>query len=87
MTSYVVAGAANERAAHLRETQQPVRLDNGRRHVTEVIDRRSSVLLELGLGGQRLPELNLIPIRVIDPGKATVGFIHSFGVNLYPLLF
>src|SRR6266852_1516468 len=36
----------------------------------------------LGLCGQRLPELNLIPIRVIDPGKATVGFIHSFGVNL-----
>jgi len=41
----------------------------------------------LGLCGQRLPELNLIPIRVIDPGKATVGFIHSFGVNLYSLLF
>jgi hypothetical protein len=41
----------------------------------------------LGLCGQRLPELDLIPIRVIDPGKATVGFIHSFGVNLYSLLF
>ncbi len=41
----------------------------------------------LGLCGQRLPELNLISIRVIDPGKATVGFIHSFGVNLYTLLF
>ena len=41
----------------------------------------------LGLCGQRLPELNLIPIRVIDPGKATVGFIHSFGVNLYSFLF
>jgi hypothetical protein len=41
----------------------------------------------LGLCGQRLPELNLIPIQVIDPGKATVGFIHSFGVNLYSLLF
>src|SRR5436853_7882434 len=40
----------------------------------------------LGLCG-RLPELNLIPIQVIDPGKATVGFIHSFGVNLYALLF
>jgi len=40
----------------------------------------------LGLGGWRLPELNLIPIQVIDPGKATVGFIHSFGVNLYSLL-
>ena len=40
----------------------------------------------LGLCG-RLPELNLIPIRVIDPGKAAVGFIHSFGVNLYSLLF
>ena len=53
----------------------------------EVIDRRSSLLLELGLCGQRLPELNLIPIQVIDPGKATVGFIHSFGVNLYSLLF
>ena len=41
----------------------------------------------LGLCGQRLPQLNLIPIQVIDPGKATVGFIHSFGVNLYSLLF
>ncbi len=41
----------------------------------------------LGLCGQRLPELNLIAIRVIDPGKATVGFIHSFGVDLYSLLF
>src|SRR5215471_20302046 len=40
-----------------------------------------------GLCGQRLPELNLIPVRVIDPGKATVGFIHSFGVNLYSFLF
>jgi hypothetical protein len=41
----------------------------------------------LGLCGQRLPELNLIPIQVIDPRKATVGFVHSFGVNLYSLLF
>ena len=41
----------------------------------------------LGLCGQRLPKLNLISIQVIDPGKATVGFIHSFGVNLYSLLF
>jgi len=41
----------------------------------------------LWLCGQRLPELNLIPVQVIDPGKATVGFIHSFGVNLYALLF
>src|ERR1017187_6773455 len=41
----------------------------------------------LGLCGRRLPELNLIPIQVIDPGKATVGFTHSFGVNLYSLLF
>src|SRR5208282_674945 len=41
----------------------------------------------LGLCGHWLPELNLIPLRVIDPGKATVGFIHSFGVNLYALLF
>ena len=41
----------------------------------------------LGLCGRRLPELNLIPIQVIDPGKATVGFIPSFGVNLYSLLF
>src|ERR1035437_302136 len=40
----------------------------------------------LGLCG-RLPELNLIPVQVIDPGKATVGFIPSFGVNLYSLLF
>src|SRR5262249_29403532 len=35
----------------------------------------------------RLPELNLIPIQVIDPGKAAVGFIHSFVVNLYSLFF
>jgi hypothetical protein len=41
----------------------------------------------LALRGQRLLELNLIPIQVTDPGKATVGFIHSFGVNLYALLF
>jgi len=41
----------------------------------------------LGLCGQWLPELNLVPIQIIDPGKATVGFIHSFGVNLYSLLF
>ena len=40
----------------------------------------------LGLCG-RLPQLNLIPVQVIDPGKATVGFIQSFGVNLYSLLF
>ena len=43
--------------------------------------------MPLGLCGQRLPELNLVPIQVIDPGKATVGFIHSFGVNLDSLLF
>ena len=36
--------------------------------------------------GLRLPELNLVPIQVIDPGKAAIGFVHSFGVNLYPLL-
>ena len=41
----------------------------------------------LGLCGCRLPELNLIPIRVIDPSKATEGLIHPFGVNLYSLLF
>jgi len=41
----------------------------------------------LGLCGQRLPELNLIPILVIDPGKATVGFIRWSGINLYSLLF
>ena len=38
------------------------------------------------LCGRRLPQLNLIPIQVIDPGKATVGFIHSFGVDLDSLL-
>jgi hypothetical protein len=27
--------------------------------------------VQLGLGG-RLPEFNLIPIQIIDPGKATV---------------
>src|ERR1700722_7936560 len=41
----------------------------------------------LWLFGQRLPELNLVSIRVIDPGKAAVGFIHSLVVNLYALLF
>ena len=35
----------------------------------------------------RLPELNLIPIQIIDPGKATVVFIHSFWIDLYSLLF
>ena len=40
-----------------------------------------------GLCGQRLPELDLISIQVIDPGKAAVGFIQSFGVDLYSLLF
>src|ERR1700746_3533056 len=58
-----------------------------RRQVTGVIDRRSRLWLELGLCGQRLPEFDLVPIQVIDPGKATVGFVHSFGVNLYSLLF
>jgi len=38
-----------------------------------------------GLCG-RLPEFNLIPIHIVDPGKVTVGFVHSFGVNLYSLL-
>ena len=41
----------------------------------------------LGLCRQRLPELDFIPVQVIDPGKAAVGFIHSFGVDLYSLLF
>jgi len=41
----------------------------------------------LGLSRRRLPEFNLISIQVIDPGKATIGFIPSFGVNLYSLLF
>lgn len=41
----------------------------------------------LGLCGQWLPELNLIPVQVVDPGEATVGFIHSSVVNLHPLLF
>ena len=36
---------------------------------------------------RRLPELDLIPVQIIDPGKATVGFIHAFGIDLYPLLF
>jgi hypothetical protein len=40
-----------------------------------------------GLCGQRLPKLDFVSIRVIDPGKATVGFIHTFVVNLYALLF
>jgi len=43
---------------------------------------RQSVLHKSGLCGQRLPELNLVPIQIIDPGKSTVGFIHSLGVNL-----
>jgi hypothetical protein len=41
----------------------------------------------LGLCGRRLPELNLIPIQVIDPGKATVGFIpFVWGQSLLPLV-
>jgi hypothetical protein len=54
-------------------------------------ERHSSVLKiskpECGMASeQRLPELNLVPVRVIDPGKATVGFVHSVGVDLYSLL-
>ena len=56
-------------------------------NVLRLRDRTKVQWKALGLCGQRLPELNLIPIQVIDPGKATVGFIHSFGVNLYSLLF
>jgi hypothetical protein len=44
---------------------------------------RSLRISPLWLCGRRLPKLNLIAIQVIDPGKAAVGFIHSFGVNLY----
>ena len=40
----------------------------------------------LGLGG-RLPELDLVPIRVINPGKLTVRSIHPLVVNLYSLFF
>ena len=40
----------------------------------------------LGLRGQRLPELNLIPIHVIDPGKPAIRFIHPLVVNLDTLL-
>jgi hypothetical protein len=51
-------------------------------------DRRSKCSGNpLGLCGRRLPQLDLVSIEVIDPGKATVGFIHSFGVDLYALLF
>ena len=39
----------------------------------------------LGFGYRWLPELNLVPIGIIDPGKTTVGLIHPFGVNLYSL--
>src|SRR6185436_19578704 len=40
-----------------------------------------------GRCGRRLPELNLVPVEVIDPGKATVGFIHTLGVDLDSLFF
>ena len=46
----------------------------------------SSSYQALGLCGRRLPKLDLIPLNVIDPGKAAVGFIHALGVNLYSLL-
>ena len=40
----------------------------------------------LGLCG-RLPELDLISVEIIDPGKAAVGFIHSLWIDLDSLLF
>ena len=51
-------------------------------NVLRLRDRTKVQWKALGLRGQRLPELNLVAIRVIDPGKATVGFIHPFRVNL-----
>ena len=35
----------------------------------------------------RLPELNLIPVKVLDPRKAAVVFVPSPSVDLYSLLF
>src|SRR5258706_189312 len=50
--------------------------------LTLVIQRRLSASgRPLGLRGQRLPELDLISVQVIDPGKTTVGLIHSFGIE------
>jgi hypothetical protein len=49
--------------------------------------RLSRSLQALGLCGQWLPELHLIPVQVVDPGEATVGFIHSSVVNLHPSCF
>ena len=40
----------------------------------------------LRLCGWRLPELNLIPIQVIDPGEAAVRFIHSLVVDFHSLV-
>ena len=35
----------------------------------------------LGLFGRWLPDLNLIPIHVMDTGKATVGFIQAVKIR------
>ncbi len=89
--------AAKNRSTHADRRIRPIRILRGpsAKHFRPFIrsrDRNYRNRLSkfrgrhLGLCGQRLPELNLIPIQVIDPGKATVGFIHSFGVNLYSLL-
>ena len=79
-------GAAGRFDNIIRDDRQAVDFDD---YGTVATENRLSKCSgrPLGLCGRRLPELNLIPIQVIDPGKATVGFIHSFGVNLYSLLF
>ena len=77
------------RAAWIRRPAVTKALTVSTNHGTVATENRLSKCrgMPLGLCGRRLPELNLVPIRVIDPGKATVGFIHSFGVDLYALLF
>jgi hypothetical protein len=52
-------------------------------------DRSDCWLIEALLGFCRhwLPEFNLVPIGIIDPGEATVGLIHPFGIDLYSLQF
>ena len=40
----------------------------------------------LGLGRQRLPQLDLIAVRVIDPREPAIGLVHSLGVDLHSLL-
>jgi hypothetical protein len=92
------ANTANINAAHFRRVSEPLSPEPllfgdranhrfpaaGANGATEAV---ISVSLEalLRFCDRWLPELNLVPIEIIDPGEATVGLIHPFGVNLYSL--